>query len=251
MPTDIRILKTLRTAGRKDVRTALLTAEKSCAEYMNSIESDVEKIFALEKAKGYQNAFIIVDKTKSTAYVCREGKVVDRLDIGVGEEVGDNLNRVAYYNGTFLEEGKTTPPGCFCTVEPCIARTPNIEEFENGNDINALVLDGVQHPADYWYRTTIGLHQVPNSHPERIEMFAQKGQRRSMSTGCVNFLTEDFKRMIGEIRPTGTSVYILPEDAGNKLEVVSLPNGLWMKTKYADEKKENILLEAMKKMMKL
>lgn len=251
MLTDIRILKTLRSAEKKDVQAALLPAEKRLAERINSIESDVEKIFELEKAKGYQNAFIIVNKTKSKAYVCREGKIVDRFDVGVGEQVGDDLHTATYNDGIFSKEGRTTPSGHFCTVEPAVRDAFNKNDFENGGAITWVSLEGVHHPADYKDMTGLGLHIVPKSHPERIAMFAQKGQRRNMSMGCVNFLEEDFKRMIGEIRPTNTSVYILPEDAGNKLELVSLPSGLWMKTKYADENKENILWAAMRKMMKL
>lgn len=110
-----------------------------------------------------------------------------------------------------------------------------------------MLLNGVQHPADFKGYTTIALHRIPKSHPERLKMMDIKDTRRSLTTGCINFVPEDFYRLADEISPNGTPVYILPEETGNKLEVISLPKGLWMKPRYNNPEQENIFITAMKK----
>ena len=229
----------------------LMTAEEKAAQRINLLESDIEKILAFENIKGKQNAFMIINKITGKADVYRSGKQIDRFEVAVGETVGDSLNTAAYIDGTFSKTGRTTPPGQYFTVAPYGINIKNKEDFESGKIVNCLVLNGIQHPIDFKYRTSIGLHQIPKSHPERLNMLNIKDARRSMTTGCVNFMPEDFYRLADEINSNGTSVYILPEEAGNKLEAVLLPKGLWMKPKYADPEKENIFLAAMKKFFKL
>lgn len=229
----------------------VMTAEEKVAARINMLETDIEKILAFEAAKGNQNAFMIINKAQSHADVYKAGKQIDRFEVAVGETVGDSLNTATYYDGKFGETGRTTPPGQYFTVAPFGLNIKNREDFESGKIVNCLVLNGVQHPIDFRCLTSIGLHQVPKSHPERLEMLDIKDTRRSMTTGCVNFMPEDFYRLADEINPNRTSVYILPEDTGNKLEVVLLPKGLWMKPKYADLEKENIFVAAMKKFFKI
>ena len=219
----------------------------SITRQLNGIESDVERICALEAAKNQPNAFIIVDKANSRADLYRGGEPIDRFEVAVGQTEGDSLNTVYYSDGKLSKTGKTTPPGQYFTMLPYTLNIVNKRDFQSGDNIDCLVLNGVQHPADFKYKTAIGLHKIPNSCPERLNMLDIKDARRSLTTGCVNFMPNDFCRMVKKINPKGTSIYILPEDPGNKLEVVLLPNGLWMKPKYANDKEENMFLDAMEK----
>ena len=240
-----------RTKNVKDFMTPIKCAETEIAKEINKLNSDTEKILEFEKIKGNQNAFIIIDKKRSVADVYKEGKPTDSFDIGIGEKFGDDLNSAKYINGKFVKEGRTTPSGQFFTYPPYDFNITNKEDFEAGKVINCLLLDGVQHPAGFNYRTTLALHQVSKSHPERLPEFNIKDRRRGITTGCVNFLPEEFYRLAEEITPNRTPVYILPEEKGNKLELVLLPDGLWFKTNYADTKKENEFLSAMAKFFKL
>lgn len=242
-PTENNISKEEKTTQRNDT-------PKTFIEKINSLPSDVERILEFEKLKGDQKAFIIINKTNSQATVYKEGKIIDKIEVGVGETFGDDLNTVEYSDGKFSDYGKTTPSGKFRTLSPYDYTIKNKDDYTDTEGINMLLLKGVQHPADYKQSTMLALHQIPKTSPEREELFNTTGSRRSMSTGCVNFKTEDFKRLITEILPTGTSVYILPEEKGNSLELVSLDNGLWFKTKYADEEKNNILERAIDKFFK-
>ena len=243
-------IRTGTHAADEILRRAMCAEEKAAAR-INQLETDIERILAFEAAKGKQNAFMIINKAESHADVYKAGKQIDRFEVAVGETVGDSLNTAVYYDGKFAEAGRTTPPGQYFTIAPYGLNIKNRTDFESGKIVNCLVLNGVQHPTEYKCMTSIGLHQVPQSHPERLRMLDIKDTRRSMTTGCVNFMPEDFYRLADEIKPNGTTVYILPEETGNKLEVVLLPKGLWMKPKYADLEKENIFVAAMKKFFKI
>ena len=229
----------------------LSAADEKIVAEINRIESDIEKILEYENLLAKQKNFMIIDKAKSKADIYKGRDIIADFEVGIGETKGDELNSATYHDGFFSKEGRTTPSGQFTTTVAYEEDIFNREDYKNGKCINLLLLKGVQHPADFRCNTTIGLHQIPQTHPERIEMFAQKGSRRGMSTGCVNFMPEDFYRMAENITPTGTHVYILPEDEGNKLELVRLPKKFWFKTKYADSEKENDVILAMKKFFKL
>lgn len=242
------IKKPIHTSTIKQSSTLF---EKKLAEEINLLQNDIDKILEFENIKGKQNAFVIINKTKSQANVYRNNKLYDSFEIGIGEKFGDDLNTAKYINGEFSKEGRTTPAGQFFTYLPYDYNINNKVGYDNGEIINCLLLKGVQHPIDFKNHTSISLHQVSKSHPERLESYNTQGIRRGISTGCINFLPDEFYRLIDEINPEKTPIYILPEEQGNKLELVNLPNGLWFKPKFADNSKENIFLDAMKKFFNL
>lgn len=233
------------------IEKVVYTPQQKFVQKINSIETDIEKILEFEKHRAEQKAFVIINKTKSQADVYRDGKIIDRIEVGVGETFGDDLNTVKYANGVFENTGRTTPAGEFITSAPYDYNILNKNDYVDGVNINMFLLRGVQHPVDYKHSTMLALHEIPQNHLERDVLFDVVGTRRSMSTGCVNFRREDFKRLASEIKPTGTPVYILPEETGNFLELVSLPNGMWFKTKYADKEKNNIFEQAFRKFFRL
>ena len=244
-------IKNARVVNSNLMNDSLVSTDKKIAEEINSIKSDFDKIMEFENIRGKQNAFVIINKQTSRAEVYRNGKLVDRFEVGVGKEYGDDLNTATYSNGVFSEEGRTTPSGQFSTRAPFDYNILNKKDYDDGKTINLLVLNGVQHPASFKGYTSLALHQVSQKQlAERMKMFNFEGVRRSMSTGCINFIPQDFYRFGSEIKPNGTHVFILPEETGNSLELISSPNGLWFKTKYSDEEKENIFLDAMQKFFK-
>lgn len=219
---------------------------------INKLTSDVDKIKEFEKAKACDKPFVIVDKTKSQAYVYNKDIITDTFEVGVGKTYGDDLNTVKYdfKQGLFLDGGETTPPGMFVTQRPYNIYSSDEYSSVKGQ-INILVLKGVQHPADYKQNTSIALHQVSNKMQKRLEQFKTIDTRRSMSNGFINFRPQDFEKLKGRINESGTTVYILPEEKGNSLELVQLPNGLWFKPHYQDKNKENVFISALKKFFKL
>lgn len=212
--------------------------DKKVLTKINSMSDDIEKILEFEKLKSEQQAFVIINKTKSQAQVYKNGELKKTFNVGVGKTAGDDLNTVTYHNGEFSGTGATTPPGGFTTQVPY------------DKSLNILLLKGVQHPINYKDNVQLALHDIPPSKQERLSMLETNG-RKSMSNGCINFKSEDFEQLKKEINPAGTSVYILPEEQENRLELISTPNGLWFKPKYKDKDKANIFEEAFRKFFKL
>ena len=57
---------------------------------INKLTSDVDKIKEFEKAKACDKPFIIVDKTKSQAYVYNKDIITDTFEVGVEAKAVDN-----------------------------------------------------------------------------------------------------------------------------------------------------------------
>lgn len=214
---------------------------------INSIKRDIDKITEFERINPNKKPFIIVDKSKSQAFIYDNDKISDTFEIGVGKTFGDDLNTVQFdfTKRIFSDTGNTTPPGLFVTQKPYSIYSAKDYTSQNGQ-INVLPLRGVQHPVDYKQNTTIALHQISNDSQDRLEMLTQSG-RKSMSNGCINFAQKDFERLKAQINESGTNVYILPEEKGNSLELVQLDNGVWFKPHYQNEEKANIFENAFKK----
>ena len=238
------IVKTTRRIPLQAADKKILEAEEKIAQEINTIPSGVDKILEFEKLKGEQRAFIIVDKTKSEANIYKNGEIIDQFEVGVGTNIGDDLHTAIYdFNSCgWSKEGRYTPSGQF--------RTGHIFNDAN-NHAFGIYLNGVQHPVGFKQSSYIAIHKIFNKDlAERLPMFKTKGQRRGISAGCVNIIPDEFQRLADRVTPKA-DVFILPEEPNNKLELVSLPNGLWFKTKYADQEKENIFLDAMRKFFKL
>ena len=180
-----------------------------------------------------------------------QGKLQKTVPVGVGRTKGDALNTVYYdfEKGIFGTTGTTTPPGQF-SLKPVTNNCVNKGSYQNGNKMNVALLDGVQHPVDYTINSSLALHQIPNEEmASRLTLFSTSG-RRGMSTGCVNFKPKDYEEFMQGIK-TKTPVYILPEECGNTLDLVTTPNSrLWFRTQYASTEQNNILEQAIDKYFK-
>ena len=241
------LIKDVQRVKSPEIKRGLLSSDAEIAERINSLKDDLDKIMEFEDIRGRQNTFIVVNKKISQAHVYKNGELTNKYEIGVGEVVGDDLNSSAYINGEFQKEGRTTPSGQFF-VKPSKFNLSSIEDYYSGKGIGFLLLKGVQHPK---LNTNVAFHPIPlPKYAERMAMFEENGSRRSMSAGCVNFIPEDFYEMANCIPKEGTRVYILPEESENKLELISSPIGLWFKTKFGNEEKENFFVDAMNKFFK-
>ena len=221
---------------------------RTLLQTINGISDDLSKIIEFNKIKRPNSKFIVVDKAKSKASIYEGERIIGEYDIGVGKDVGDTLNSVTYdyKTKTFSESGRTTPSGEFETaILPM--NCENRADFTTKDEVNVILLKGVMHPADYHQNTSLALHQLPNQvYNERLQLLNNQTGRKSMSTGCINFRTEDFKTLAQNL-PEGTPVYILPEEAENSLVLTELPNGkLWFKTAYNDKERADILCSAIK-----
>lgn len=250
--TLARILQKQEIQNKPKVETQK-SKEEIFAQRVNSLPTDVDRILAFESLKGQQKAFIIIDKSKSQAQIYKGKEIVDTVEVGVGADYGDDLNTMEYKNGQIVGDRKTTPSGLYYAKpqNPQLNYVDN-DKYTTDNVLNCFILHGIQHPVENSNTGHLAIHQLPNDLAvERSTLFSNQGSRRSMSTGCVNVQSKDFQRIAKNINSNGTPVYVLPEEKDNSLEVVSLPNGLYMKTHYGDEQKENILQKALKSFFKL
>lgn len=216
---------------------------------INSIGDDLSKIVEYNKITRPKGKFVVIDKANSKATLYEGDKVITRFDVGVGESVGDTLNNVSYdyATKTFGKAGRTTPSGEFRTAtlpENCA----NKSDYIVNDKTNAVLLNGVMHPTSYGQNTSLALHQFPNNvYEQRLQVLNSKIKRKGVSTGCINFKTEDIQYLAEQLHK-GTPVYILPEEVGNSLKLVELPNNkLWFRTLYKDNERNNSLEMAINK----
>ena len=216
---------------------------------INSIKDDLSKLIEYNKITRPNGKFVVIDKANSKATLYEGDKILTRFDIGVGETVGDSLNSVSYdyATKTFGKTGRTTPSGEFKTAalpESC----ENKSDYITNGKTNIVLLNGVMHPANYGQNTSLALHQFPISvYEQRLQKLNSLSGRKGISTGCINFKTEDIQSLAQQL-PEGTPVYILPEEAGNSLKLVELPNEkLWFRTQYNDNERNNALEMAINK----
>lgn len=224
-------------------------SRKFILEKINTVKSDLAKVIEYNRITRPKGKFLVVDKAKSRATVYNGDKVVAHYNIGVGETVGDTLNHVSYdyVTKTFGIAGRTTPSGEFRTAilpETCA----NKSDYVLGNEVNAILLKGVMHPVSYKQNTSLALHQFPNNmYEERLKILESSMGRKGMSTGCINFKREDLQQIARQL-PENTPVYILPEETGNSLQLIELPNQkLFFSTHYADNQRNNELEMAINK----
>lgn len=218
-------------------------------ELINSIGDDLSKIVEYNKITRPNGRFVVIDKANSKAMLYEGDKVITRFDVGVGESIGDTLNNVSYNYATktFGKVGRTTPSGEFRTAmlpENC----GNKSDYIANGKTNIVLLNGVMHPASYGQNTSLALHQFPNNvYEQRLQVLNSEIKRKGVSTGCINFKTEDIQYLAEQL-PEGTPVYVLPEEVGNSLKLVELPNNkMWFRTLYKDNERNNNLEIAINK----
>ncbi len=218
---------------------------------VNGLHSSKDRVLKFHQITQNNKPFIIVDKAQSVAMLYSQGQLQKTVPVGVGRTGGDSLNTVTYdfKNNIFGTTGLTTPSGQF-SLKPVGNNCVNRSSYQRSNRINAVLLDGVQHPADYAINSSLALHQIPNEEmASRLSLFSVSG-RRGMSTGCINFKPKDYEELMKGV-DAKTPVYILPEECGNTLELVTAPNSrLWFRTNYANPEQNNIFELAMNKYFK-
>ena len=225
------------------------TTRNYLQKLINSIDDDLSKIVEYNKITRPNGRFVVIDKANSKAVLYDGDKVITRFDVGVGETVGDTLNNVSYNYATktFGKVGRTTPSGEFRTAmlpKNCV----NKSDYIANGKTNVVLLNGVMHPANYGQNTSLALHQFPNHvYEQRLQVLNSEIKRKGVSTGCINFKTEDIQYLAEQL-PEGTPVYVLPEEVGNSLKLVELPNNkLYFRTQYKDNERNSTLEMAINK----
>ena len=212
---------------------------------INRLENDAEKIIQYNKKHGNSN-YVIVDKKTCTATIYnKDGQELKSYEILLGQDKGDNLSKA--FAKEYSERTYTTVPGEFKlsgkrntfggmyflgnaneTFDPDIELRPDVPG-SNGKKKLGYVFQA--------------LHATANTNVRDIYYDNDNLEDNRQSMGCVNISIDNFKEMETQYGiKVGSTLYILPEDEGNKLVLKRLNNGtVKFGTDYADEEQNQKL----------
>lgn len=190
---------------------------------INLLPDNEQKVKEWAKLNSTEN-YLIVDKKNCAAIVYdKEGQEIEKFEIGIGRDIGDDLNDTA---GLLGKPRNTTPPGEY------ILNT-NVTNKANYGDLTLSLgkkPSKVKNP-----KKVIALHKIPKFRlRERKNKFYDGNLANNrMSHGCINFIEKDFQELIKYIHG-GLKVYVLPEETDNQLILTQNDkNGLeFNQTKY-------------------
>lgn len=192
---------------------------------INAIADNKAKIIEYNKLNHIKRNYILVDKKDCKATVYSPlGKPLKSFEVGLGKEIGDDLNDGFAYLG---EAHKRTPAGEYSII----TKKPKLKD-EYGNVLFSL---GSKGNLSTKVKSTVALHQIPTSlKKERIDKFNDGIlSNNRMSYGCVNFKEKDFAELTN-FMGQGSKVYILPEEQNNSLKLALNKQGKleFEQTKY-------------------
>lgn len=173
---------------------------------INSIPNDEKKVKEWAKLSSEQNYVIINKKDCSAIVYDKYGSEIERFEVGIGREIGDDFNDTL---GQLGKSKNTTPAGEFTLI-------PNIYNKSAYGDIT-LSLGSKANKAENT-KKVVALHKIPKFRmKDRHDKFYDGNLANNrMSHGCINFIEKDFKEFTKYIH-SGLKVYILPEEVGNEL----------------------------------
>lgn len=173
---------------------------------INLMQDDEQKVKKWAKFNSTGNYVIINKKNCSATVYDKESKEINRFEIGIGREIGDDFNDTS---GLLGKSKNTTPAGEYTLI-------PNIFNTSAYGDLT-LSLGAKANKAKN-VKKVVALHKIPKFRlKDRANKFYDGDlDNNRMSHGCINFIEEDFKELTKYIHG-GLKVYVLPEEADNKL----------------------------------
>lgn len=180
-------------------------AEEDVVSKINSLPDDSQKI--KERAKlASDEYYVIIDKKDCSAAVYdKNGNKTAAFEVIIGRDTGDDFNDTL---GLLGKSRNTTPAGEYTLIK-------NVYNKSAYGDLT-LSLGGKANK-NKKTKKVVALHKVPKFRKERLDKFYDGNlSNNRMSHGCINFLEEDFEELAKYIHG-GFRVYILPEEADNRL----------------------------------
>ena len=209
--------KTLQTL--KSAQTTWEDTKKRQAR-INSLKTDKQKVIAYNRELNQsRDNYVIVDKKNFSATVYTwDGKVVKTYEVGVAKNKTDSLLRRSYTDPS--KDFAATSAGIYTANYKATGRDAYRQLYNDR--VLTLSNDGLREKGIGNGETGVALHQIPNGNPDRENLLRRAGATEAnnrFSSGCVNFLPEDFDDLMSNIQGVGTKVYILPEDSNNYMVV--------------------------------
>lgn len=173
---------------------------------INLIQDDEQKIKEWAKFNSEENYVIINKKDCSAIVYDKEGEEIERFEIGIGKEIGDDFNDT---KGLLGKPKNTTPAGEYTLI-------PNIFNKSAYGDLTLSLGAKANKAKDT--KKVVALHKIPKfREKDRISKFYDGDLANNrMSHGCINFIEKDFNELRKYIHG-GLKTYVLPEEADNQL----------------------------------
>lgn len=205
-------MATMRVSAEVDVSDDSVLTDK-VAE-INLLKNDELKVKEWAKFQATDNYVIINKKNCSATIFDKDGNKIKTFEVGIGREKSDD------YNDTLGLSGKpknTTPAGEYTLAT-------NIFNKSAYGDLTLSL--GAKANKVKNANKVVALHKVPKfRQKERLKKFYDGNlSNNRMSHGCINFLEKDFNKLRTYIH-SGLKVYVLPEEAGNKLVLTKNEKG--------------------------
>ncbi|MFA7658479.1 MAG: L,D-transpeptidase [Candidatus Gastranaerophilaceae bacterium] len=190
---------------------------------INLIRDDEQKVKAWAKFSSTEY-YVIIDKKDCSAIVYdKEGNEINRFEIGIGRDIGDDFNDT---RGILGKPKNTTPAGEYTLI-------PNTFNKSAYGDLTLSL--GAKANKSQDTKKVVALHKVPKfRQKDRISKFYDGDLANNrMSHGCINFIEEDFEEFKKYIHG-GLKTYILPEEKDNRLTLTKNNKGEFelTQTKY-------------------
>lgn len=190
---------------------------------INAMQDDEQKIKEWAKFCSTDNYIIVNKKNCSATIYDKDSSEIISFEVGVGEEIGDDFNDTS---GLLGKSKNTTPAGEYTLI-------PNVFNKSAYGDITLSL--GTKANKAKNSKKMVALHKVPKfRQKDRLKKFYDGNLANNrMSHGCINFIEKDFKELTKYVR-AGFKVYILPEEADNKLILKKSDKNKFelMQTKY-------------------
>lgn len=222
-----RPIRDIRRASKTYIQSKE-TAKRAEIIKINSLDTDTQRIIEYNKKHAKGNYVIIDKKTCRATVYNKEGRALDSYEVLLGQHKGDNLSTA--YAKDPSKRVYTTVPGEF----PLAGKTGTFGGTYYFGDMNGTFDPEVEMrpdaPGSGGKRKLVGGYQALHgtANPKVRNKFYGNGNladnRQSM--GCVNIPVDNLKEM--EMKygiKVGSTVYVLPEDKGNKLVLKEQEDG--------------------------
>lgn len=205
--------------NKKKAPRKVMTPEQKEAARINNLPNDTARIIEYNKKNCAGNYYGIVDKkTCQLKIYDKSGKIVKTFTVGVGKSKGDNIGSYFMDHCKKTKDAYKAESNRYTTAgEFILDDYKNVPDAYTGKDgkpkLMALKGDnrGVR-------GGQLAIHMLykPDYDKRKRAINSPGLNDNRMSYGCVNLTEEDYDVMhqyLGE----GNKVYVLPEEAGNKL----------------------------------
>lgn len=203
----IFVLMTTATSSLADVPNNVENNTLSTkVSEINLMQNDEQKVKEWAKFTSKGNYVVINKKNCSAIVYDKDGNQLKNFEVGIGREKSDDFNDTL---GLMGKSKNTTPAGEYTLIL-------NIFNKLAYGDLTLSL--GVKANKVKNAKKVVALHKVPKfRQQDRLKKFYDGDlSNNRMSHGCINFIEKDFKELIKCIH-SGLKVYVLPEEADNKL----------------------------------